>query len=219
MQGLGGSEVDVGVLRPAGPMPARVYWMRRLVVLGAVAVVVALGVVLVRLVGGGPGSSSVGAARTLPPSPSASPTTSRAASTTPSPTSGVPPACEAASLGLTLEADAASYPRAKLPTFTVTLVNTGPVPCLVDAGDAQREIVVTSGADRIWSSRDCAGPATRSRRLLLVPGTPDKTQVQWSRTRSAAGCPGNQPAALKGTYSAVLTLAGASSQPVALVLQ
>jgi hypothetical protein len=196
-------------------MPARVYWMRRLVVLTALAVVVAVVVLLVRLFGGAAGSVHAGAAATARPRP----TTSTAPSTTPSPTSSAPRACAAGSLKLTLTADAASYPRGALPTFTVTIVDAGPTACLVDAGDAQREIVIASGADRIWSSRDCASPAAQSRRLLLAPGAPDATQVQWPRTRSAAGCPGGQPAALKGTYSAVLTLAGASSQPVALVLQ
>jgi hypothetical protein len=188
--------------------------VRRLVVLVGVAVALAVVVWLVQLVGGNGRGTTAGA----PPAAQPSPSTVAAVSTTPPPTANVPQACAAAGLGLTLTADAGSYPRGGVPTFTVTIVNRGPTACLVDAGDAQREIVVTSGADRVWSSRDCAAPDAQSRRLLLAPSVPDATQVRWPRTRSAAGCPAGQPAALKGTYSATLTLAGASSPPVPFVL-
>lgn len=196
----------MGVLRPEGSLPARVYWVRRLVVLAAVVAVVLIAAWAVPFVAGKAGDLFSGAKGAAP-----APTTTTSAAVGPQP-------CAPASLGLTLAADAASYPASALPTFTVALVNNGTVGCVVDAGEAQREIVVMSGADRIWSSRDCASGATLTRELLLAPGAPDTTTVQWQRTRSVTGCPGGQPAALKGTYSATLTLAGVSSQPVVFVL-
>ncbi|MGV8979163.1 MAG: hypothetical protein ACOH17_14075 [Cellulomonas sp.] len=194
------------MLRPAGSLPARVYWVRRLVVLAAVVAVVLVVVWAVPFVAGKVGdvlSGTKGAA---------------SAPATTSTTAVGPQPCAGDVLGLTLAADAASYPASALPTLTVTLVNKGPASCVVDAGEAQREIVIMSGTDRIWSSRDCAAGAALTRELLLAPGTPDATTVQWQRTRSAAGCPGGQPAALKGTYSATLMLAGVSSPPVVFVL-
>lgn len=196
----------MGVLRPAGSLPPRVYWVRRFVVLAAVVAVVLVAVWVVPFVAGKVGDLFSGSKGAAP-----APTTSAAAAG--------PKPCAAEALGLTLAADGASYPASALPTLTVTLVNNGPAGCVVDAGEAQREIVVMSGTDRIWSSRDCASGAALTRELLLAPGTPDSTTVQWQRTRSAAGCPGGQPAALKGTYSATLTLAGVSSQPAVFVLQ
>jgi hypothetical protein len=182
--------MTLGVLRPAGSLPARVYWVRRFVVLAAVLAVVLIVAWIVPFVVGKVGAAPVG-----------------------------PQPCAAGALGLTLAADAASYPAGALPTLSVTIVNNGPTECVVDAGEAQREIVITSGTDRIWSSRDCATGVALTRELLLAPGAPDATTVQWQRTRSAAGCPGDHPAALKGTYSATLTLAGASSPPVVFVLE
>ena len=190
------------VLRPAGPLPARVYWARRLAVLVAAVVALAAAVVVVQVVGGMVGSPRSAAA-------SLSPSTNASAGGR---------VCPAGTLGLTLAADGASYPASAMPVFTVKVVSNGPAGCIVDAGEAQREIVITSGTDRIWSSRDCAAAAAMSRPLLMAPGVPDETQVQWQRTRSAAGCPANRPAALKGTYSATLTLPGASSPPVVFVL-
>jgi hypothetical protein len=195
------------MLRPAGSLPPRVYWVRRFVVLAAVVAVVLVAVRVVPFVAGKVGDLFSGAQGAA----SAPTTTTSAAAVGPQP-------CAAEALGLILAADAASYPASALPTLTVTLVNNGPASCVVDAGEAQREIVIMSGTDRIWSSRDCASGDALTRELLLAPGAPDTTTVQWQRMRSAAGCPGGQPAALKGTYSAALTLAGVSSQPAVFVL-
>jgi hypothetical protein len=200
--------MTLGVLRPAGSLPARVYWVRRFVVLAAVLAVVLIVAWIVPFVVGKVGDLFSGAQSAAP----------GATTTTPAAEVGPQP-CATDALGLTLAADAASYPAGALPTLSVTLVNNGPAGCVVDAGEAQREIVITSGTDRIWSSRDCATGVALTRELLLAPGAPDATTVQWQRTRSAAGCPGDHPAALKGTYSATLTLAGASSPPVVFVLE
>lgn len=200
--------MTLGVLRPAGSLPARVYWVRRFVVLAAVVAVVLIAAWIVPFVAGKAGDLFSGA-RSATPGPTP---------TTPAAEVGPQP-CATDALGVTLAADAASYPAGALPTLSVTLVNNGPAGCVVDAGEAQREIVITSGTDRIWSSRDCATGDALTRELLLAPGAPDATTVQWQRTRSAAGCSGDQPAALKGTYSATLTLAGVNSQPVGFVLE
>lgn len=194
----------MGVLRPEGSLPARVYWVRRalvLLVLVAVVVLVVLGARALLNGGGDPEGTPV------PTSPTTAATDGKsdaeAAST---------PACDAAALGVTLAADGTTYAAGALPTFTITLVNNGEQPCLVDAGEAQRQILITSGSDRIWASTDCGG--TDPMPLLLAPGEPDERQVQWDRNRSVEGCATGQAAALPGTYQAVLTLAGVTTEPV-----
>lgn len=204
----------MGVLRPAGPLPARVYWFRRLVVVGIPLLLVVLVVWLLAGRGGADPAAQDDAGQQQQDGAPATDTTEPAEEET-----ARTKACPPEALGLTLAADGASYASGALPTLTVTLTNTGTVDCLVDAGEAQREIVIMSGEDRIWSSRDCAGADVQSRELLLSPGTPDVSSVQWQRVRSAVGCPGDQPAAQPGTYSATLTLGTLAPPPAVFVLE
>ncbi|MFB9954914.1 hypothetical protein [Cellulomonas denverensis] len=193
----------MSVLRPVGPEPAAVYWRRRLVVLVGLLVVVVLVVVLIRLFTGGGDDGPVSA-----PSPSTSTQTEEQSSGA--------VACEPADLSLQLAADATDYPEGAQPLFTVTMTNAGTAPCLLDASDAQREIVVTSGSDRIWASTDCG--EGEPLQLLLAPEQSDQRQTQWDRSRSDEACSTGLPAPQPGTYQAVLTLNGVSTDPVVFTL-
>lgn len=182
-------------------LPARVYWVRRFVVLGIPLIVIA--VVVWLFVGRGSDEDPTGQASTtteVEPEPSQTSTD----------TDGVTD-CAPAVLALAMTADAASFPPGVGATFTVTITNTGEEPCLVDAGEAQREIVITSGSDRVWSNRDCIAPGTENRTLLLAGGQTDATPFAWNRIRSAEGCPADLPVPGAGTYSAQLNLAGVSA--------
>jgi hypothetical protein len=55
--------------------------------------------------------------------------------------------------------------------------------------------------------------------LLLGPGQTDERTLQWDRTRSAEGCPADQGTPRPGTYQAVLTLAGVTTEPVVFGLE
>lgn len=185
--------------------PERVYWARRLVVLAVLALVVALvwaGLAWVR-------GALAGNDDAVPPSP----TTTPAPTTRAAPTGGyadcVPPA-----LAVGITADAADVPAGVAATFTVTITNSGAEQCVVDAGDLQREVVIVSGSDRVWSSKDCAPAESSARTLLLAPGMTDTTQLAWNRERSAPGCPGGLAAPGPGTYQATVSLAGTSGGPV-----
>jgi hypothetical protein len=196
----------MGVLRPEGSLPPRVYWIRRAVVLAVLAAVVVLAVVGVRaLVTGDDDAEAPPTATTGSPAPEDEETEAGT------------PACAPASLRVEMAADATAYPVDALPTFTVRLTNTGDAACLVDAGEAQRQVLVTSGSDRIWASTDCA--AGDPLQLLLAPDQTDERQVQWDRVRSVEGCAEGQAEALPGTYQAVLTLAGVSAEPVVFGLE
>lgn len=192
------------VLRPVGPNPQHVYWIRRLVVLVALGAVIGGGVVLVRSVVPHGGPAGAAAANTA-----AKPGQAPAA----------PGDCTAAALKLTLAADAGQYATGADPVLQATVTNTGKAPCTVDAGDAAREVVVSSGADRIWSTKDCASADTASKQVLLAPGARETKDIPWGRVRSADGCPANLPAPRAGTYQAVVTLLGASAPAVTFALQ
>lgn len=184
-------------VRPAPRPPARVFWIRRLVVLG---LPLALVVVLVVWLTGRSGSTAQ-ADPAVPPATSPSPQDD---------TSGVTD-CAPAQLALAVTPGAEAFASGVEPTFEVTVTNSGTEPCLVDAGDAQREIVITSGEDRVWSSRDCVPADAPARTLLLVGGQSDVTSLVWPRVRSAAGCPGDLPTPGDGTYSVTVAVAGAAS--------
>lgn len=201
----------MGVLRPEGSLPPRVYWVRRVVVL-----VVAVAVVVLLVIGVQALVRAVSGSGEDTPADAAPPTTSESSAPPEEEETGTP-ACEPAQLTAEMSADAASYPAGALPTFTLRLTNTGDQPCRVDAGGTQRQILVTSGSDRIWASTDCDPGEPLS--LLLAAGQADERTVQWDRVRSVEGCTPDQAAALPGTYQAVLTLAGVTAEPVVFGLE
>lgn len=207
------------VLRPAGPLPARVYWVRRLVLL---AVVVLVGVVVWALVPRGGGGEDPAADGEGDPSVTAVPDDASGEDAADGEggedtTDGAPAPCSAEDLTVTLAADADSYGADRSPTFTVTFTNTGSQSCVVDAGAANQALVVTSGSDRIWSSADCpADGGTRT--LLLAPGAQDQDLVAWGRVRSDETCSEGLPAPRPGTYTAVASLGGAQSGSVVFQL-
>ncbi|WP_155378473.1 hypothetical protein [Cellulomonas sp. JZ18] len=126
------------------------------------------------------------------------------------PEGGVAP-CTPAQLGVAITPGAETFPEDVEPTFTVSITNAGDEPCLVDADDASREVLVTSGSDRIWSSRDCLPAEVEPLTLLLAGGQVDERVLTWPRVRSAEGCPGGLPEPGEGTYSATVAVGGATS--------
>ncbi|MBO9554494.1 hypothetical protein [Cellulomonas sp.] len=194
--------------RPGGRLPARVYWVRRFVVLGIPLLLIVLVVWLVAGRGsGGGGTPAAAATETTVTEPTPSQTKAS--------TGGILE-CTPDHLALTVAAAAESFPAGVNPAFALTITNTGTEPCLVDAGEAHRQIVVTSGDDRVWSNQDCVAAGTETKSLLLAPGPggADAQQLAWNRIRSAAGCPDGLPAPGAGTYSLAFALAGATAPPV-----
>ena len=185
------------VLHPVGPQPPRVYWVRRLIVVGVVLVVVVLVAVAVRGVLSRAGSSP-GAGEPV---------------ATEQPDEGVatgPVACPTGSLTLTVTAEATSYPAPQLPVLGVGVSNTGEVECTVDISLAARGVLVMSGSDRIWSSGDCAGEPAESL-VLLAPGARQDVPVTWPRVRSDAACTADLPEPRPGTYNATVEAFGVTS--------
>jgi hypothetical protein len=177
--------------QPVGPLPAAVYWRRRAVALLAVVALVAVLGWLLGRVGGGDGDVLAGPA----PTPSAS----QAAPSTPAATPAPVAACGDDVLEVEATAQAANAPVGAGTRLQLTVRNTGAVPCTRALGQGAVELVVTSGDDRVWSSDDCA-PGGDEGVVELAPGQVQTARATWSGTRSAAGCPPDQPVAQPGTY-------------------
>jgi hypothetical protein len=125
------------------------------------------------------------------------------------------PTCTGADLALVVSSAEHSYATGELPQFSIRIANQGSTSCAVDAGELSREILITSGSDRIWSSLDCAEPGGpyAERVLLLAAGSaPDVTDYTWSRIRSAPDCTAGLAEPRPGTYHVSVELAGAQSE-------
>ncbi len=202
---------------PVGPQPPQVYWRRRLVVgLGLLAVIVIIVLIVVRP-GGGPAGAT-------DPDPGAS--EAPAASTEPStePTDPANPnACTAGEVQVVAVTDADSYPAEQPPLLSLTITNTGSAPCIAAVGTDVQEYVITSGSDRIWSSKDCqSNPAPAE--VTLEPGVPlSTTPFAWQRVRSEPGgaCEGERTAAIGGgaTYRLAVSIGGFASEAKPFILE
>lgn len=172
---------------PVGPQPPTVYWRRRLLLgLGALAVLIVIILIIVR-----PGSGTPGPDRTTPPPESSS-------SPEPSSTSTADAedvdACDPSVVLLTPVTDAGTYSAEATPQISMTIVNSGAAACSFDVGTAAQEYVITSGTDRIWSSRDCQQDGTEDVRVLEPGDELSTTPFPWDRTRSSADtCDAERP--------------------------
>lgn len=194
------------VLRPVGPEPPRVYWVRRLIVLVAVVLVLALIGTVVR------GWFAPGEAETPPGAAAEAAEADGGASTSPA-------ACTPDELTVTATTAVRVHEAGESPQINVTVTNTGDAACTVDLGPAQVEVLITSGADRIWSSADCPAQDGKNRLLLLPPGDRETTDVLWPRERSAPECPDGLPEPRPGTYRAEVTVEGVTSEPTVFELR
>jgi hypothetical protein len=181
-------------LHPVGPLPASVYWRRRLVLL---VVLVAVVVLLRSCVGDGGGQTPAG--KTSSPSPTTSARAGGSPTPTRSPARTGPVTCADAVLRLAVTSDLRSYPQGTTPRFTVRVTNTSSTPCRRDLGGKQVELRVYSGEDRIWSSDDCGDTDGR---LVQTIGAKSylETVMTWPGTRSRPGCAGERPRVQPGTY-------------------
>jgi hypothetical protein len=224
------------VLRPVGPEPAQVYWLRRLAVLGVVVVVLA---VIGTLIANGTNSGSavqasppplVTAETSVPtPTPSDRSTPSGTPSTSAKPSAAgatAPPSTTAATATLPAQ-PAACAPHSLRPTltgkqrlkptepntFTMSVINGSGETCVASVTVDNFELKIYSGSDRIWSTKDCA-TAIKAITRNLDPEQAMEWSLSWNGRRSRAGCQSRPEIPRPGTYHATAQLAGA--QPVQL---
>lgn len=123
-----------------------------------------------------------------------------------------------ANVSLTAGTDKQTYPADQEPVLILTMENTGDEPCKVNAGTNAMSYVVTSGSDVIFDSRHCAADG-EDRDVTLEPGKKEDARLTWNRTRTAEGCPADQPEAMAGYYNLSVGLGQQSSPNATFVLE
>lgn len=196
-------------VRPRGPLPARVYWTRRLLVLGVPLVLV---VVLARMLGGSSdgsdgtsGGTATQAGATV--ETSAAPTVGPTAETKPGKGNGkkgkgkkkdtqetAPPEpvlpeptgpCMASDIVATPAITSA--PGGSDIPITINLRTIATEACTWQASAQTMTVTITSGSDYIWSSREC--PASIPAQDVVIRQAVDApVVVTWSAKRSDEGC-------------------------------
>jgi len=160
---------------PVGPQSSKTYWRRRLVVvLGLVAVIVVIALIAFRPGADKPASNAAGVEKTNTAAP-----TSSAGATDPG------AACAEGVVTVVPITDADSYGADQQPLLSLSITNTGTAACTFNAGSDVQEYVITSGEEKIWSSKDCQ-TAPVANAAVLEPGVAlTTTPFPWDRTRSA----------------------------------
>ncbi|MGR0221193.1 hypothetical protein [Agromyces sp. ZXT2-6] len=203
-----------------GRLPASVYRRRRaMVLLGLVAVIIAIVLVIVR-----PGASQGDeVAQTTPASAPATTapaaTDVPAASVEPEPSAAAPvdgAACVDAQITVEPVTDATVYAADEQPNLSVTITNTGPNSCVIDVGTAAQVFTVKSGNEVYWSSTDCQVDPVPAE-VTLEPGqvVSSSEPLVWDRTRSSAdSCEGERSAVPGGgaSYHLGVTVDGFESE-------
>jgi hypothetical protein len=185
------------IRNPVGPQPKNIYWRRRLLVLlGVVAVIVIIILIVVRPGGGKPTAAPTNTNTTHAPVVAAT-------------------ACDPSDVKVTGVTDALSYAAGVDPQLSLTITNTGSAACSFKDGSDQQVYVITSGTEKIWSSKDCQTGAV-SATTTLKPGVAVKsTPFAWTRTRSnpAACSATNAPQVIAGgaSYHLTVTVNGVTS--------
>ena len=172
---------------PVGPQPPKTYWRRRLLVLLGVLVVILIIILLIVRPGGSPKAV-----------PSNTPRPGHTTSSTAAPT-----ACKPAALDVEAVTDAVTYAAGVEPKLSLTITNNGAAACTFKVGTDVQSYTITSGTEKIWSSKDCqTNPVADT--VTLQPGTPvASTPFAWDRTRS-------DPATCKSTTRPKVIANGAS---------
>jgi hypothetical protein len=210
------------LLNPRGPLAPGVYWRRRLVLFGAVLLLFVVGVYSCSR--GDDTQAANNRAAAASPTPSVAPTSpsvtpSATASPTPTKTREADPSahCPDKSLSVQATTDAKRYPSGVRPVLTLSVTNTGRVACTRDLGQAARELRLSSGNDRVWSSDDCS-PGGAADKTVLEPGAKKSFSVTWSRRRSRPDCPAGQKIAAPGTYRVTARLGDIVAPGTAFIL-
>lgn len=196
---------------PVGPQPPSVYWRRRLLVgLGLLAVIVVIVLIVVRPGSGDPASAPTPTPSAVAPDAATEEEPTETEEETPAPEGE----CDPSVIQLAPVTDAASYAPGVAPKISMSITNTSAAACTYDVGTGAQEYIISSGADRIWSSRDCQTEPAETLRELAPGEVLSTTPFDWDRTRSSADtCEGERPAVTGGgaTYRLAVALGAATS--------
>jgi hypothetical protein len=204
--------------RPKGPLPARVYWVRRLIVLGlALALTAGIGRLLTM-------SSDASSPQATARQAAATPTTTGASTTAPvddtkkhkrkkkkrveaTPVAPTTPVLAAPS-GPCSSSDIIAAPvvteavAGSQILVTLELRTRVTEACTWTVSPETLTMKITSGRDDIWSSRQCP-EAVPTRDVVVRRDVGTKVGVRWSGRRSDDACSALTEWALPGWYHAV----------------
>ena len=221
------------LVRPSGPLPPRVYWFRRLMLL---VVILAVLFWLGRLIGGDDGSAAASPSPTPRPAavggvthPSPRPDVHRAAPNhrpaehrtdqaepgrrsedrpreDKTPLAEPDGPCEPAEVVLRPMVSA-GYVAGDAVEIRLTMRTTGASACTIALGPDNLLVKITSGDDDIWTSTQCPQAVLPSQQV--VRNAPPLTyRLAWSGSRSAPRCPSGTAPAEPGTYEVTAAIIG-----------
>jgi hypothetical protein len=222
-----------------GPLPASVYWRRRVIVLGAALLLVFLVaqacIAASAAPGDDPGAAPPPTGGTTPSPPPATPPVGGASSEEP-PDGGddrsgdpplVPPAgdgeiCADDEMRITAAAQPAVFSPGEEVRLAIRIRNDSDRTCRRDIGGDLRELwlIHGTGADKIFSSQHCGGPSG-SNDAVLGPGHEEEYHLAW-HGRTSSICDGDEPGgpiAEPGEYRLYARLGHIHSEPVELTIR
>jgi hypothetical protein len=206
-----------------GPLPARVYWVRRMMMLG-IATLLMVGIAKM-LGGSSDGSSGPDAARNVAETaPQSQASVSSAPQTFGPGSSGkhdhkkidAPVTRVAMPSGPCEASDIAITPSVPKPiagddiTLVLDVSSLNTPACTWSLSGKTMALKITSGNDLIWTSGECPH-ALPSQDLVVRQSEPTRVKLTWDARRSEPGCPVRTEWALPGTYH--LHVAALAGQP------
>ncbi|MGO3393262.1 hypothetical protein [Glutamicibacter arilaitensis] len=126
--------------------------------------------------------------------------------------------CKDDEIEITATTDAKHYASDKNPTLILGIENVSKRECDLNVGSRQQEFLVSSGADRIFSTIDCLDQA-EDVNLTFKPGQKENSRFTWNRERSAPGCKAVSVQPRPGTYKFTAAIGDFVSEPVSFVLE
>ncbi|WP_278260517.1 hypothetical protein [Nocardia sp. AG03] len=212
------------MLEPNGPLPPEIYWRRRALAIGIVAVALVLVIWLAVMVtrgGDSSGEKPVAATTTAESTSAAASSTTTSASATsssaaPSTTSATsspsatdqPAAqpCSDQSLALKVTVGQPTYRVGDQPAFGTVITNISSAPCSRDLGAGPQFFVYTlDGQRRLWASNDC-NPDGPPDPKTLAAGQQLSYKGTWFGTTSQPECAGDRLPVPAGAYMVVAQL-------------
>lgn len=214
-----------------GPLPARVYWVRRLMVL-AIALLLVVGIA--RMLGGSSdGSSGADTARKVADTAPLvdDPTSSAPGTFGPSATASKhhrkhaddPATRVAMPSGPCSASDVAITPSVPKPvagsdiSLVLDISSLNTPACSWTLSGKTMALKITSGADLIWTTTECPR-AIPTEDLVLRQTDPTRVKLTWDARRSEPGCPVRTEWALPGTYHLHVAALAGQPQDVAFLL-
>ena len=210
------------MFQPVGPQPPAVYWRRRLVLLGAVGLLLVLLVLTVKIATSDGSAAPQGQGQHTSPAlttpithtshstshaPSNRHSSSSPANSSSASSSAAPQPCAAKDLQIVAVSSKPTFSVGDEPVLELQVTNTGDAPCVQDLADRQVELKVYNGESRVWGSHDCQiEPGTNP--MTLEVGKAVRVAITWSGLTSQPKCAGTRQRVGAGTYTLYATLSG-----------